>query len=56
MTYNETILWQRFMQGKGVMNNFTYLYNAHKFDKRSLDEYLEDVAAGCHRQGCADRA
>jgi len=45
MTYNETILWQRFMQGKGVMNNFTYLYNAHKFDKRSLDEYLEDVAA-----------
>lgn len=45
MTDNETILWQRFMQSKGIMNNFTYLYDAHKFDKRSMEEYLEDVQA-----------
>ena len=45
MTDNETILWQRFMQGKGILNNFTYLYDAHKFDKRSMEQYLEDVAA-----------
>ena len=45
MTYNETILWQRFMQGKGVMNNFEYLYRSHRFDKRDLEQYLEDVEA-----------
>ena len=45
MTYDETILWQRFMQSKTDLNNFTYLYDHHKFDKRSLEEYLEDVAA-----------
>ena len=33
------------MQGKGILNNFTYLYDAHKFDKRSMEQYLEDVAA-----------
>lgn len=45
MTYNETILWTRFMQGKGVMNNFEYLYRTHRFDKRDLEQYLEDVEA-----------
>lgn len=45
MTYNETILWTRFMQGKGVMNNFEYLYRTHRFDKRDLEQYLEDVDA-----------
>ena len=33
------------MQSKSDLNNFTYLYDHHKFDKRSLEEYLEDVAA-----------
>lgn len=33
------------MQGKGIMNNFTYLYDAHKFDKRSMEQYLNDVEA-----------
>ena len=33
------------MQGKGIMNNFTYLYDAHKFDKRTMEQYLEDVQA-----------
>ena len=45
MTYNETILWQRFMQDKGVLNNFEYLYRAHRFDKRSLEQYLEETEA-----------
>ena len=27
------------------MNNFTYLYDAHKFDKRTMEQYLEDVQA-----------
>lgn len=33
------------MQGKGVMNNFEYLYRTHRFDKRDLEQYLEDVEA-----------
>jgi len=33
------------MQGKGVMNNFEYLYRSHRFDKRDLEQYLEDVEA-----------
>ena len=45
MTYDEITLWRRFMQGKGVLNNFEYLYREHKFDKRELDQYLEDVQA-----------
>ncbi|MBR1449934.1 MAG: hypothetical protein IJ588_14490 [Prevotella sp.] len=45
MTYDETTLFTKFMQGKGVMNNFDYLYRSHKFDKRDLDTYLSEVAA-----------
>ena len=45
MTYDEITLWRRWMQGKGMLNNFEYLYNSHRFDKRELDEFLEDVAA-----------
>lgn len=33
------------MQGKGVLNNFEYLYRSHRFDKRDLEQYLEDVEA-----------
>ena len=45
MTYNETILWRRFMQSKGVLNNFEYLYRSHRFDKRDLDQYLDETDA-----------
>lgn len=45
MTYDETTLFMKFMQGKGVMNNFDYLYRAHRFDKRTLEQYLDDVDA-----------
>lgn len=45
MTYDEITLWRRWMRGKGTLNNFEYLYKSHRFDKRSLDEYLEDVSA-----------
>lgn len=45
MTYDETTLFTKFMQGKGVMNNFEYLYRSHRFDKRDLDTYLDEVAA-----------
>lgn len=45
MTYDEVTLFYKFMQSKGVMNNFTYLYNAHRYDKRDLDTYLLDVDA-----------
>lgn len=45
MTYDETTLFTKFMQGKGVLNNFTYLFDSHKFDKRDLNTYLDEVAA-----------
>ena len=45
MTYDETTLWTKFMQSKGVMNNFEYLYRSHRFDKRDLETYLDEVAA-----------
>ena len=45
MTYDETTLFTKFMQGKGVMNNFEYLYRSHRFDKRELETYLDEVAA-----------
>ena len=45
MTYDEITLWRHFMQGKGVLSNFEYLYKAHRFDKRDLDKYLEDTLA-----------
>ena len=45
MTYDESTLFMKFMQGKGVMNNFEYLYRSHRFDKRSLEQYLDDVDA-----------
>ena len=45
MTYDETTLFTKFMQGKGVMNNFEYLYRSHRFDKRDLDTYFSEVTA-----------
>ena len=33
------------MQGKGVLNNFEYLYRSHRFDKRDLSQYLDEVDA-----------
>lgn len=45
MTYDEITLWRRWMQGKSILNSFEYLYKSHRFDKRDLDQYLEDIAA-----------
>lgn len=45
MTYNEIILWRRFMESKGVLNNFEYLYLNHRFDKRDFNQFLEEVEA-----------
>lgn len=36
----------KFMQGKGVMNNFEYLYRSHRFDKKKdLEQYMDEVDA-----------
>lgn len=45
MTYDETTLWRRFMQSKATLNNFEYLYRSHRFDKRDLEQYLEETDA-----------
>lgn len=45
MTYDETTLWRRFMQSKAALNNFEYLYRSHRFDKRDLEQYLEETDA-----------
>ena len=45
MTYNEVTLFRRFMTNKGVLNNFEYLYQQHKFDMRPVAQYYEDTAA-----------
>ena len=45
MTYDEITLWRRFMQSKATLNNFEYLYHSHRFDKRDLEQYLEETDA-----------
>ncbi len=45
MDYNETILWRRFMESKGALNNFEYLYLSNRFDKRDINQFLDDVEA-----------
>ncbi len=46
MTYDESTLFMKFMQGKGVMNNFEYLYRSHRFDKKKdLERYMDEVDA-----------
>lgn len=46
MTYDESTLFMKFMQGKGVMNNFEYLYRSHRYDKKKdLERYMDEVNA-----------
>lgn len=46
MTYDEATLFMKFMQGKGVLNNFEYLYRSHRFDKKKdLERYMDEVDA-----------
>jgi hypothetical protein len=46
MTYDESTLFMKFMQGKGVMNNFDYLYRSHRYDKKKdLEQYMDEVDA-----------
>lgn len=45
MTYDETTLFRHFMQSKGVLNNFEYLYRNHRFDDRSIEEFYEETPA-----------
>ena len=46
MTYDESTLFMKFMQGKGVMNNFEYLYRSHRYDKKKdLERYMDEVDA-----------
>ena len=45
MTYDEITLFGRFLQDKSMQKNFAYFYENHRFDKRSLEEFLEQVDA-----------
>ena len=45
MTYDETTLFWRFMQDKGMKQNYEYFYANHRFDKRTLEEFLEQTDA-----------
>lgn len=45
MTYNETILFRRFMESKGVLNNYEYLYRSHRFDNRDINQFFDEVDA-----------
>lgn len=45
MTYDETKLWLRFMKSKATLKNFEYMYRLHRFDKRELEQYLEETDA-----------
>ena len=45
MTYDENILFTKFMESKGVMNNFYSFYRLYKHDSRDLNTYLDEVDA-----------
>ncbi len=45
MTYDEVTLFRSFMRGKGILNNFEYLYDHHKFTKKTIDVYYDDIPA-----------
>lgn len=45
MTNDETILFIRFLQNKGMQQNFTWFYQNHRFDKRTIEEFLEQTEA-----------
>lgn len=45
MTYNETTLFRNFLRDKGMLNNFEFFYEHHRFDKKSIVEYYDDTPA-----------
>ena len=45
MTYNEITLFRRFMTNKGVLNNFEYLFEHHRFEPKTIDQYYDDTSA-----------
>lgn len=45
MTYDEITLFRRFLQDKGMLNNYEVFYRNHRFEKIDLDTFLEDVDA-----------
>ena len=45
MTYDEITLFGRFLQDKSMQKNYAWFYDSHRFDRRSLDTFLEQVAA-----------
>lgn len=45
MTYNEITLFRRFMTNKGVLNNFEYLFENHRFEQKTIEQYYDDVTA-----------
>lgn len=45
MTYDEITLFGRFLQDKSMQKNYEYFYLNHRFDRRSLDTFLEQTDA-----------
>lgn len=45
MTYDEVTLFRNFMRSKGILNNFEYLYDHHKFSNKTIDKYYDSVMA-----------
>ena len=45
MTYDETTQFWRFLENKGMKQNYLYFYNHHRFDGRDIDTFLEQTDA-----------
>lgn len=45
MTYDETTLFRNFLRNKGILNNFEFFYQHHRFDKKSIVEFYDDTPA-----------
>ena len=45
MTYDETILFGKFLQDKGMQKNYAWFYENHRFHKLTLEKFLEQTDA-----------
>ena len=45
MTYDETTLFRNFMKGKGMLNNFEFLYNQYKLSDIDIIDYYDETHA-----------
>lgn len=45
MTYNEIVLFRRFMTNKGVLNTFEHFFEVYGLEKKTVDEYYDDASA-----------